>query len=108
MAYVEANRYLYLTTPLGADKLLLEGFRGNESLSQLFRFELDLLAENSVTVDFDKLIGQTVSFGVRGMNPRRPPRDFHGIVIELSQGERDPEFTSYHATIVPEVWKLTT
>ena len=107
MAYVEANRYLYLTTPLGADKLLLEGFSGHESISQLFHFELELLAENSTAVDFEKLIGQKVSFGVQGMDPRRPPRDFHGIVIGLAQGERDPEFTSYHATIVPEVWKLT-
>jgi type VI secretion system secreted protein VgrG len=107
MAYVTANRYLYLTTPLGPDKLLLNGFRGHESLSQLFRFELDLLAENSVAVDFDKLIGQKVSFGVQGPDAKRAPRDFHGIVIELSQSERDQEFTSYRATIVPEVWKLT-
>jgi type VI secretion system secreted protein VgrG len=107
MAYKEGNRYLYLTTPLGADKLLLDGFRGHESLSQLFRFELDLLAENSTVVDFDKLIGQKVSFGVQGADSKLPPRDFHGMVIELSQGERDPEFTSYRATIVPEVWKLT-
>lgn len=107
MPYVEGNRYLYLTTPLGADKLLLDGFRGHESLSQLFRFELDLLAENSTVVDFDKLIGQKVSFGVQGINSKRPPRDFHGIVVELSQGERDSELTSYHATVVPEVWKLT-
>jgi type VI secretion system secreted protein VgrG len=107
MAYVEANRYLYLTTPLGPDKLLLDAFRGHEALSQLFRFELELLAENSVAVDFDKLIGQKVSFGVQGAEPKRAPRDFHGIVIELSQGERDQTFTSYRVTIVPEIWKLT-
>src|ERR1700722_16012988 len=107
MAYKEGNRYLYLTTPLGADKLLLDGFRGHESLSQLFRFELDLLAENSTVIDFDKLIGQKVSFGIQGVASKGPPRDLHGIVIELSQGERDSELTTYHATIVPEVWKLT-
>jgi type VI secretion system secreted protein VgrG len=107
MAYKEGNRYLYLTTPLGADELLLEGFRGHEGLSQLFRFELDLLAENSTSVDFEKLIGQKVSFGVQGADSKLPPRDLHGIVIELSQGERDTELTSYHATIVPEIWKLT-
>lgn len=108
MAYIEANRYLFLTTPLGADKLLLERFDGQEGLSQLFRFELDMLAENSTSVDFEKLIGQKVSFGVLGVDPQQPtPRYFSGIVIEFSQGARDVELTSYRATIVPEIWKLT-
>jgi type VI secretion system secreted protein VgrG len=108
MAFVEANRYLSLTTPLGENKLLLDRFNGHEGLSQLFHFELELLAENSTAVDFEKLIGQKVSFGVQGMDPQqKTPRFFSGIVIEFSQGGRDPELTSYRATIVPEVWKLT-
>ena len=38
MAFLEANRYLYLTTPLGDDKLLMrsfEGRRGHEQTIQL-------------------------------------------------------------------------
>ena len=31
MAFLEANRYLYLTTPLGDDKLLLHSFEGEEA-----------------------------------------------------------------------------
>jgi type VI secretion system secreted protein VgrG len=107
MAYREANRYLFLTTPLGEDKLLLERFSGHEGLSQLFHFQLELLAENSTAVDFEKLIGQKVSFGVQGMDPQYTPRYFSGIVMEFSQGGRDPELTSYTATLVPEIWELT-
>jgi type VI secretion system secreted protein VgrG len=108
MAFLEANRYLFLTTPLGKDKLLLERFSGQEGLSQLYRFELDLMAENSISVDFEKLIGQKISFGVQGMDPKqKTPRHFCGIAIEFSQAGRDPELTAYHAVIVPEVWKLT-
>lgn len=107
MGTLEGNRYLYLTTPLGADKLLLSGFTGTEALSELFKFELELLAENTTTVDFDKLIGQKVSFGVQAPDSRLEPRHMHGIVTELSQGNRDFEFTEFKMTIVPEVWKLT-
>ena len=85
MAFLEANRYLYLTTPLGDDKLLLHGFKGREAMSQLFSFELDLWAENTTAVDFDKLIGQKVSFGVQGADPAQVPRHFNGIVVEMSQ-----------------------
>jgi type VI secretion system secreted protein VgrG len=107
MGTLEGNRYLYLTTPLGEDKLLLRGFTGQEGLNQLFRFELQLLAENATSVDFDKLIGQKVSFGVQGADPRVVPRDLHGIVTGFSQGNRDFEYTEFKMTLVPEIWKLT-
>jgi type VI secretion system secreted protein VgrG len=107
MPTLEANRYLYLSTPLGEDKLLLKGFSGQEGLNKLFHFELDLLAENETVVDFEKLIGQKVSFGVRGADPRQVARDLSGIVIEFSQGKRDFNLTEFKMTIVPEVWKLT-
>jgi type VI secretion system secreted protein VgrG len=103
---LEANRYLYLTTPLGDDKLLLQGFSGHEALNQLFSFHLSLLADNATSVDFDKLIGQKVGFGIQG-EQKQDPRHFNGIVIELSQGARDRFFTQYHMTVAPEVWKLT-
>jgi type VI secretion system secreted protein VgrG len=107
MGTLEGNRYLYLTTPLGEDKLLLGGFTGQETLSKLFHFELELLADNATTVDFDKLIGQKVSFGVLGTDSRLAARDLNGIVTAFSQGKRDFNLTEFKMTIVPEVWKLT-
>src|SRR3989442_213999 len=106
MAYREGDRFLYLETPLGEDKLLLQSFEAREGLNQLFDVTLELLAENATTIDFDKLIGQKVSFGILG-DGRAAPRDFHGIVIEFSQGVRDAEFTAYRMRVAPEVWKLT-
>ena len=107
MAFVEANRYLYLTTPLGADKLLLRSFEGDEAISKLFSFELDLEAENTTVVDFDKLIGQKVSFGIEGADPGQTPRHFSGIVVELGQGARDQRLTTYSMKVAPEIWKLS-
>src|SRR5580658_669574 len=107
MGTLEGNRYLYLTTPLGEDKLLLSRFTGQEGLNHLFQFDLELLSDNTTTVDFDKLIGQGVSCGVTGTDPQLAARDLHGIVIAFSQGRRDFNFTEYKMTIVPEVWKLT-
>jgi type VI secretion system secreted protein VgrG len=107
MAFLEANRYFYLTTPLGEDKLLLRSFEGNEGLNRLFSFELDLEAENTTSVDFDKLIGQKVSFGIQGVDPGQTPRHFSGIVVELGQGARDQRLTTYSMTVAPEIWKLS-
>jgi uncharacterized protein involved in type VI secretion and phage assembly len=47
----QESRLLELTTPLGPDALVINGFSGSEALSGLFRFRLDLLApvKNSIT-----------------------------------------------------------
>ncbi len=62
MGYQEGNRYLYLETPLGDSKLLLQSFTATEGLNRLFDFQLELLADNATTIDFDQVIGQRVSF----------------------------------------------
>src|SRR5260370_1346445 len=81
MAFLEANRYLYLTTPLGDDKLLLRSFEGDEALSRLFSFELEMEAENATNVDFDKLIGQKVSFRLQAHGGRR-----HLLLLQVHEG----------------------
>src|SRR5579871_6194220 len=107
MAYLEANRFLYLDTPIGPDKLLFANFRGQEGLSQLFSFQLEMAAENATSIDFSALVGQRVGFGIVGVEARQAARHFSGIAIEVSEGARDRTFTQYQMTIAPDVWKLT-
>src|SRR5580698_10229567 len=107
MAYNEGNRYLYLETPLGDSKLLLQNFSGSEGLNLLFDFQLDLLAENATTIDFSQLIGQKVNFGILGAESSLIARDFNGIVVEFMQGLRDQELTAYRMRVAPDIWRLT-
>jgi len=102
---VQANQPLRLTTPLGEDALFLTGFTGREGISQLFRFQLDLVAANRKDIAFDKLLGQVVNVQVE--TAPGEDRFFSGIVSRLSQGARDEEFTAYRAEIVPSLWLLT-
>src|SRR5579863_7394114 len=107
MAYAGSNRFLYLDTPLGPDKFVFTSFRGQEHLSRLFSFNLEMAAENATTIDFAALVGQKVGFGVLAPETRLAPRHFAGIVTEMSEGARDRTFTQYQMTVAPEVWKLT-
>src|SRR5450432_1261747 len=104
--YSTDNRYLYLKIPLPDGDLLLAGFSGEESISELFSFQLDLLAENAKNIAFDKLLGQKVGFGI-AEGDRHDPRPFHGICTRVVQLSRDKEFTRYRMAIVPRVWLLT-
>jgi type VI secretion system secreted protein VgrG len=104
-AFAQASRPLEIITSLGKDALFLVGFEGCEGVSQLFRFQLDLLAENRREIPFDKLLAQKVTIRLAlggGKN-----RYFNGMVSRFSQGMRDETFTRYEAEIVPDLWLLT-
>src|SRR5688500_5227848 len=46
MAFTQAGQYLSISTPLGKDKLLLRNMRGEEMISGLFHFVLDMQSED--------------------------------------------------------------
>jgi type VI secretion system secreted protein VgrG len=105
VSYTQANRPLQIVTPLGRDVLLLVGFEGREGVSELFRFQADLIAENRQAIAFDKLLGQKVTLGLALGGGKM--RYFSGIVSRFSQGARDTSFTAYRAEVVPQLWLLT-
>jgi type VI secretion system secreted protein VgrG len=103
--FTQHDHILKITTPLGADVLLLEGFSGQEAISSLFRFHLDLIAENKHTIAFESLLGQKVT--VKLQLPGGDARYFNGILSSFSQGGRNLRFTRYSAELVPQFWLLT-
>ena len=98
-----------MTTPLGDNVLLVTGFRGHEEISTLFSFELNLIAENSTVIDFSQLVGNGIALSVAtpGEGEAVEWRYFNGMCARFSQGNRNEEFTSYYAEVVPQVWLLT-
>lgn len=106
----QRNRLFGVDTPLGADVLLLQRFSGTEGLSQLFRFDLELLSEKKHDIDHDKLVGQgvTISLKLQGGGQRF----FNGVVssfVQTSVGRAasDDTFSAYRAAVVPWLWLLT-
>ncbi len=105
MAYAQADRPLKITTPLGQDVLLITGWKGHEEISQPFRFEAEMLAERKQKIQFDQIIGQSVTLEMLLRDGSK--RYFNGIVKRFSQGVRDEEFVHYRAEVVPKLWLLS-
>jgi type VI secretion system secreted protein VgrG len=105
MSYTQTGRLLSVTTPLGADYFILSGFTGHESISRLFRFQLQCIATNDKKPSFDALLGQTVTAEVT--LPDKSKKYISGICNRVSQGARDQTFTLYLLDIVPKFWLLT-
>ena len=100
---------LQVTTPLGEDKLVVTGFHGAEHISHLFSFELDLIADNSTSIDFSQLVGKEITLAVAtpGEGGSTEWRYINGLCPSFSEGDRNQQFTSYSAEVVPKVWLLT-
>jgi type VI secretion system secreted protein VgrG len=105
--YKQADRWMTVTTPLGPDDLLLVGFAGNEAISQLFSFQLDLVAENQTPIPFEQLLGQKMTVNLTLPESPSTKRHFSGICSRITQSAQDNTFTSYRAEVVPELWLLT-
>jgi type VI secretion system secreted protein VgrG len=105
VTYTQANRPLQVTIgSLSPDTLLPVGFSGQEGISQLFSFQLDLIAENGNQIGFDKILGKPVSVTLRYAGGART---FSGICSRFSQSGRDEVFTTYQLQMVPRFWLWT-
>ena len=80
--YSQEDRPLVLTTPLGKDVLLVTSFRGHETISQLFDFDIEMLAERGTRIPFEQILGQTVTLEMRLLNGDK--RYFDALVKQFS------------------------
>ena len=103
--YTQANRLLTIATPLGTDTLLLDRFHGDEALSQLFHYDLELLSENDRIAPKD-ILGKPVSWAVNHVHSE--PRYWSGHVRGwVAGGTNARGLRSYRAEVVPWLWFLT-
>ncbi|OAI41316.1 hypothetical protein AYO40_03410 [Planctomycetaceae bacterium SCGC AG-212-D15] len=107
--FTQDNKALRFRCSAGGDALLLNRFTGSEAISELFRFELELLAEQEV--DFDAVLGKPASIEID--LPGGSQRFVHGIVSRLTQGRRvwvrggKVALIRYQAELAPKLWFLT-
>src|ERR1019366_3198634 len=105
-SFEQTDRPMKLTTPLGADALILVGLQGREAISQMFYFELKTAwTDNLKLLPFDQLLGKKVTVEIYvadGQNTRY----FNGMVSKVTQGERDEDFIYCSLEVVSELWLL--
>lgn len=103
-AYVQDNLPVTITSPLGKDKLLLKSLRGDERISGLFSFVLELSSENTA-LDFSQILGKSLTVSIRLSDGTK--RHINGIVGRFAQEGGDERFTAYSAELYPWLWMLT-
>src|SRR5438105_685359 len=107
-AWLPANQaeFEFEMGPYKDGALEVFGFEGHEQLSRPFRYEIELVAKEGLTVDAAQVIGQPALLQVN--LPAGANRFVHGMVrrvASLGAGTGQPR-RRYLASVVPLFWKL--
>src|SRR5258708_2515404 len=103
--FVQGTRHFVVTTPLGADKFLLADFHGEERISGLFHYRLELISQDDA-VDFSQIVGKNISVAIQ-LPGGSDKQYINGVVGKFSQGGKSARFTTYIADVYPWLWLLT-
>lgn len=102
---VQTGRLLSLTSPLGADALIPTAFQGEEGVSRLFGFTIDVVSTKESVAAAD-LLGKPVTLSVARKDGEA--RKFNGMVRRFAAGPMAGRgYRSYRLELVPDLWKLT-
>ena len=102
--FVQTSLPVQITTPLGANKLLVRSFEGEEQISGLFRYTIVLDSEDP-SLSFTDIVGKPVTLTIPLSSG--DSQYLNGIVGRFSQAGRDKRFTTYVAEVYPWLWLLT-
>jgi type VI secretion system secreted protein VgrG len=102
--YIQKTLRLTVTTPLGKDKLLLKAVSGEEQISVLFRFQLEMVSEDQ-KLDFSAIVGKNITVTLLLNDGTK--RYINGVVGRFMQEDSNVRLTTYYADIHPWLWLLT-
>ena len=98
--YTQAARAVTVSTPFGANDLLVDALDGQEGLSEPFRFTLTLRSGNP-GLDPADIVGQNIAITVQ--TPGGPKRYLHGLCSRFAHSGFDRDFATYEALVEPRL-----
>src|SRR5689334_19260778 len=101
---VQTGSFLSVSTPFGADVLLLEGFAGREAMSEPFHFDLRMRSANTA-LSAQTIVGQSATVTLQ--TKTGAVRYFNGIVTRFAQVGADASNGYYCAALAPRLWLAT-
>lgn len=85
-------------------KFKVTGLRGEEGVSKLFWFDLDLRCKRQTKIPFDKIVGTKAT--VTLSSPHRPVRHFSGLIAEFVELPPTEKHRHFQIHLVPAFWIL--
>lgn len=102
-SFTQQNVGLTVTTPLGDDKLLLQSLSGEDRISGLFLYQLEMVSEEP-DLDMDGIVGESVTAKIAHGDVEYC---INGVCARFVQAGTNQRFTTYFAELRPWFWELT-
>lgn len=102
--YQQQNLAIQLTTPFGPNKLLVRNFQGEERISGLFHYRIEMFSEDT-SLPFDTITGKPITLQIAQSSD-----DIHyvnGVVGRFAETGSDGRVVFYTADVYPWLWLLT-
>lgn len=100
----QQERMFNFHCPLGDDVLLVSSFQGNEGVSQVFNYQIELVCED-FNLDFMALIGKPATLAIR-LFDGSSFRYISGYISKFRQIPQPGRLAYYEAILVPWTWFL--
>jgi type VI secretion system secreted protein VgrG len=91
---------LSLTSPAPVE-LVPVRLVAHEKISELFRFEIDAMADSTATIDTQSMLNKPACLSVNYQE--QPTRHFHGIISEFGTAGHTPLETRYRIVLLPQL-----
>jgi type VI secretion system secreted protein VgrG len=101
--YTQAARLVSVSTPFGANDLLVDALDGHEGLSEPFRFTLTMRSGNP-GLDPAEIVGHDLAITVQARGG--PKRYLHGLCSHFVHSGFDRDFATYEAQVEPRLLLL--
>lgn len=101
----QQSHLIAVETPLGENAVVLTSFEGEECLSTLFCYKLEMFSSN-INIDSQELLGKNITFQIKDKDNN--VRYFNGFVSKFYKSQMQLKYgRQYKAEIVPWTWFLT-
>ena len=106
MPQLKENAFTFESSALPKDTFSVVRFSGEEGLSMLYRFEIQLISERE-DIDLTAVLQNPATFTIRGRFANGPALPFHGILSAFEQMHQVGPYFFYRAELRPRLWWLT-
>jgi len=103
-SFVQTALPVQIDSPFGANKLLVRSFSGEESISSLYQYDLELYSQDRA-LDFTLIVGKSATLKIQLADGSF--QYVNGLVGRFTQAASDDRFTTYRAELHPWLWMLT-
>ena len=98
------SNFRFISDASGGDQFTVVSFSGNEAISSLYQYEIELKSPLSAAIDIDDVLDSPASF-ITDLDGGEYP--VYGVLSSIDELRTVQGYVYYRAVLVPRLWRLS-